>query len=400
MILPDAAWRHRPGLDRLLEALGAGEGGARFVGGAVRDTVLGQAVKDVDIATPHAPLDVLARLKAAGIKAVPTGVDHGTVTAVLDGWPVEVTTLRRDVDTDGRHATVAFTDDWREDAARRDFTINALYADPASGRIFDYFSGLDHLHIGLIRFIGNAEDRIAEDHLRILRFFRFFARYGRGEIDTAGYAACAKHANSLKALSRERIADEMMKLLALDAPVDAVRRMVEGGILTPVLPEIGAAGVDRLSLLIARERAAGIEGSAARRLAALVRSGAGEAVAARLKLSTRLRKRVALAQGKPPSPLAGPEALAYRAGTEGAIDLILLDPAVDAGVAKQLLGWERPALPFGGGYLVELGLSAGPRIARAYQAVEDQWIGEGFPGGSRPAEIAAQIVSKFQRAVQ
>ena len=171
--LPDMPWRHRPGLGGLLGALDAPAGKARFVGGAVRDSLLGLPVNDVDIATTLDPHAVVDRLKDAGIKAVPTGIDHGTVTAILPDGPVEITTLRRDVSTDGRRATVAYTDDWWEDAARRDFTVNALYADPVSGAISDYFGGLDDLKARRLRFIGDAAARIAEDHLRILRYFRF-----------------------------------------------------------------------------------------------------------------------------------------------------------------------------------------------------------------------------------
>ncbi len=257
LTLADAEWRHRPGLDRLAAVLGAREGTARFVGGAVRDTRLGLPVADIDIATRHAPDAVLALLRDARIKAVPTGLAHGTVTAVLEGGPVEVTTLRRDVSTDGRHAVVAFTDDWREDAARRDFTINALYADPISGQIYDYFGGLADLDARHVRFIGDPYQRIAEDHLRILRFFRFLARFGDAA-DPAGLEACAERANDLMALSRERIADELLKLLVAKGAVRIVGLMVERGILAPVLPEIEADGVDRLAYLAAREAEAGV----------------------------------------------------------------------------------------------------------------------------------------------
>ena len=180
----------------------------------------------------------MARLEAARIKAVPTGIEHGTITAVSDGHPFEITTLRRDVSTDGRRATVAFTDDWKEDAARRDFTINALSADPVTGEIFDYFGGLDDLEGRHIRFIGDPLKRIAEDHLRILRFFRFHARFGRGEPDAAALDACTARANDLMALSRERIADELIKLLGMDDPSATVAIMLERGILKPVLAEI------------------------------------------------------------------------------------------------------------------------------------------------------------------
>ena len=180
-------------------------------------------------------------------KAVPTGIEHGTVTAVSDGHPFEITTLRRDVTTDGRRATVAFTDDWKEDAARRDFTINALSADPQTGDVFDYFGGKEDLVARRVRFIGEPLERIAEDHLRILRFFRFHARFGLGEPDTAGLMACAQRANDLMALSRERIADELLKLLAVEDPTPTVAIMLDHGVLRPVLPEIATTAVSRLA---------------------------------------------------------------------------------------------------------------------------------------------------------
>ena len=234
--LDAAKWRKRRGMARLLKALAASEGQTRYVGGAVRDDLLDLPVNDVDLATRLQPNDVVSRLEAAKIKAVPTGIDHGTVTAVSDGHPFEITTLRRDVSTDGRRATVAFTDDWKEDAARRDFTINALSADPMTGEIFDYFGGLTDLANRHIRFIGDPLMRIAEDHLRILRFFRFHARFGRGEPDQAALDACAARANDLMALSRERIADELLKLLAVEDPSPTVGIMLQRNILRPVLP--------------------------------------------------------------------------------------------------------------------------------------------------------------------
>jgi poly(A) polymerase len=253
----------------LIAALGGGEQ-TRFVGGAIRDTLLGLPVSDVDLATRLQPNEVIERLRAARIKAVPTGIAHGTITAVSAGTPVEVTTLRRDVATDGRRATVEFTNDWMEDAARRDFTINALYAEPGTGEVQDYFEGQADLENRLVRFIGDPLTRIAEDHLRILRFFRFHARFGRDEPDAAGLEACAARANDLMALSRERIADELLKLLGLPEPGMTVRLMVERGIFRPFLPEVDEAGVERLGRLASRERAAGAKPDGLRRLAALL----------------------------------------------------------------------------------------------------------------------------------
>jgi poly(A) polymerase len=215
-LLPKAPWTARQDLAALVRALG--HENIRWVGGAVRDTLLGADVKDIDAATSLRPEDVVAACKEAGLKTVPTGIEHGTVTVVLSGGPVEVTTLRHDVSTDGRRATVAFAQDWREDAARRDFTINALYADPETLEIFDYFGGLEDLKDRRVRFIGDAHQRIREDHLRILRYFRFRARIGAGDPDAAAEQACADLAATLKGLSRERIGMETMNLLALPDP--------------------------------------------------------------------------------------------------------------------------------------------------------------------------------------
>ncbi len=255
--LPHADWMTRPGLDRLATALGADEGAARYVGGAVRDTLLGLAVSDIDVATVHPPQDVVRRLQAAGIKAVPTGIAHGTITAVADGTVVEVTTLRHDVTTDGRHAEVAFTEDWQADAARRDFTMNALYADMHTCRLHDYFGGVADLRAGRVRFIGDPLRRIAEDHLRILRFFRFLARFGDSP-DAAGLDACIARANDLMALSRERIADELLKLLVARDAVAVLRLMTAHSIWRPVLPELDLAAVERLAALSAAEAEAGL----------------------------------------------------------------------------------------------------------------------------------------------
>ena len=257
-----AEWMARADLAALVAALGAGN--VRWVGGAVRDTLLGHPVKDIDAASPLTPDEVMARLTAAGIRHVPTGLDHGTVTAVLPGGPVEITTLRKDVSTDGRRATVAFSDDWREDAARRDFTINALYADPQTGEIFDWFDGLADLEARRVRFIGGARERICEDHLRILRYYRFHARFG-ATIDKEAEKACVELAPMLKGLSRERVGWELLALLALPDPVDTVRRMHESGVLDVVLPEAAGQATSALAALVQAENAADRRGLPAAR---------------------------------------------------------------------------------------------------------------------------------------
>jgi len=396
--LPTAPWREREGLAELLVGLGSREGLIRFVGGAVRDTLCGTEVKDVDCATPLPPEQVIDRIRAAGFKAVPTGVLHGTVTAILPSGPIEVTTLRHDVETDGRHAVVAFTDDWQADAARRDFTINALSADPIDGAIHDYFGGLDDLASGTVRFIGTPLDRIAEDHLRILRFFRFHARFGRGVPDPAALAACIDRANDLMALSRERIADELTKLLGVADPVATVRLMLDSGIFRPILPEIDGDGVDRLSRLVEREHLASVPADPLRRLGALLplEGSAAAGVAQRLKMSRAAARRL---EQTAVTIDEAPRAIAYRFGIEVATDLLLRGPASEGDLAAglaSLAGWERPRLPISGGDLIARGLKPGPRVAATLQAIERRWIAEDFPDAAR---VEALVDEELRRAL-
>lgn len=395
-LLPPAPWRERPGLAALCAALDAAQGGARFVGGVVRDTLLDLPVADIDIATRLAPQAVIERVRGAGLKAVPTGLAHGTITAVLPDGPVEVTTLRRDVSTDGRRATVAFTDDWREDAARRDFTINALYADPLTGALHDYFGGLDDLAARRVRFIGDPLARIAEDHLRILRFFRFSARFA-ASVDAAGLAACTERANDLMALSRERIADELLKLLVATHASETVALMIAQGIFRPMLPEISRA--ERLARVSAFEQASGLAPSAIRRLAALLPDdpALGDSIGARLKLSNAQRKRLISALDP---ALAPPRALAYQLGTEGAADRLALHAGATAAEQWQAIAdWPVPRLPLSGGELVAKGLSKGPDVARTLRAIEARWIAEDFPGPERFALIRDTAVAQALAAL-
>ena len=394
LTLPDAPWRHRAGLSDLAALLGPDQ--ARYVGGAVRDTLLGLAVNDIDIATPLEPAEVMARLKGAGIKVVPTGIAHGTVTAVLPDGPIEVTTLRHDLETDGRHATVAFTDDWQADAARRDFTINALYADPFTGALFDYFGGRTDLAANRVRFIGDPLQRIAEDHLRILRFFRFHARFGDTP-DAAGLAACTARANDLMALSRERIAAELLKLLVAPGAVATVALMVDRGILVPVIPEIDAAGAARLARVAAAERAAGLPPQPIRRLAALLPNdpAIGEAVGARLKLSNADRKRLASALHDDLEP---PRPLAYRLGADLALDRWLLHADQPLEGAIVIRDWPVPRLPLTGGAIVARGIAKGPDVARLLRTIEARWIEEEFPGAARVDQLADEIVAGWLRS--
>lgn len=386
--LPAADWTRREDLAALVAALG--QGNARYVGGAVRDTLLDLPVKDIDIATTLVPQDVIARLDAAGIRNVPTGIEHGTVTAVLAGGPVEITTLRHDVSTDGRRATVAFAQDWREDAARRDFTINALYADPVTREIADWFGGLADLADRRVRFIGDARERIREDHLRILRYFRFQARFGSLPADREAEEACAQLASTLKGLSRERIGMETMNLLGLPDPAPTVARMQELGVLAQFLPE---AQPDALTALIAHEQAQGIAPDPLRRLAALLPAdpGTAEQVAARFRLSTAQKKRLITAASR--KDQADPRTLAYRLGRNEAVDRLLLT----GGAISPLEGWDVPRFPLKGGEIVARGIDAGPDVARLLRIVEDRWIAEGFPERERVLEILDETLGPPDR---
>lgn len=382
-----ADWMARDDLVELVAALGPDN--ARYVGGAVRDSLLGQPVKDIDMATSLLPEEVMQRLWNAKIRHVPTGIEHGTVTAVLPGGPVEITTLRHDVATDGRRATVAFATDWREDAARRDFTINALYADPVSGEIFDWFGGLADLAARRVRFIGDAHQRIREDHLRILRYFRFQARFGTQPADAEAEAACSELAPTLKGLSRERVGMEMMNLLGLPDPAPTVVRMAELGVLEVILPE---ARPEALPALVAAEQAQGAAPDAIRRLAALLPAqvSLAEHVASRFRLSGAQKKRLAAAAARC-AEAAEPRALAYRLGIESAMDRVLIAGAD----ASPLTGWAIPTFPLKGGQIVARGVGAGPEVARLLRRVEDRWIAEGFPDAARvsallDAELADQ----------
>jgi poly(A) polymerase len=396
--LPDANWRNADGLQQVIAALHDEHGGPRIVGGAVRDTLLGLDVADVDLATTLLPEMVIDRLESARIKAVPTGLDHGTVTAVAEGKNYEITTLRRDVATDGRRAVVAFATDWKEDAARRDFTINALYTDPRTGEIFDYFGGLQDLAAGIIRFIGDADQRISEDFLRILRYFRFLARYGHGEVNADALRACAKGAHGLTALSRERIAQELTRLLSLANPVSAVELMVENGIFAPFLPELSGSASIALRRLVEREGRHNQPVSLPARILTLLPRDAVavDKVAARLKLSNRLRESLAKRLNPSEPTVTNIRAIAYRSSIDSARDVAMLF-AGDANLPEclaKLDDWAIPKIGLKGGDLIALGLPAGPLVAKALQAVEAKWVAEDFPPHERQGKIAAQLVAE------
>ena len=389
--LSEAEWTRRPGLAALTNALGAEN--IRWVGGAVRDGLLGVAAHDVDCATLLMPAEVIARAGRAGIRTVPTGIEHGTITAILKDGPVEVTTLRRDVATDGRRATIAFAQDWPEDAARRDFTINALYAHPETLHIQDYFGGRDDLAAGRVRFIGDARQRIAEDHLRILRYYRFQTRFG-ADIDPAAEDACADLAHTLKGLSRERIAAELLALLALPDPHATIVRMRQRGVLGVILPEACPPQIVALAHTISAERQHAIAPDPVRRLAALLPPSpdVAETVAARLRLSKAQRTRLVSAAGRSADDTHSPRMLAYRLSLPLAMDRLLLT----GGDASALHDWTVPLFPLKGGAIVARGITAGPSVARILQTVEARWVAEGFPDSAR---IETMLTEELARPI-
>ncbi len=382
-------------LARVLEALnGAGEE-TRLVGGAVRDLALGSPVLDLDLATTAAPDEVIRRAQTAGFKVALTGVAHGTVTVIVEGRPIEATTLRQDVETDGRRAKVAFGRDFSADARRRDFTINALSLG-ADGTVHDYVGGLEDLAAGRVRFIGDADERIREDYLRTLRFFRLSARYARGALDAEGLSAAIRARAGLARLSRERVRAELMKLLAAPRAGDVVQTMGECGFLEPILGGLAYPG--RLGRLIAIETARGRQGDAVLRLAAL---GAAipedaERLRDRLRLANAEYDRTASAAAvlvglhgisAPPSR-NDLRVLLFSAGREAARDALALAEAESgsssadaafAGADRFLAEAPEPKLPFSGADLIARGVAAGPPVGRALRALEALWVRAGFP---------------------
>jgi len=380
-------WMISPETRAVMDALGE----ARFVGGVVRNSLMGREVSDIDIATPLTPDEVTKRLEAVKLKAVPTGVEHGTVTAISNGRPYEVTTLRRDVSTDGRRAVVAFTTDWAEDAQRRDFTMNALYAD-ATGEVFDTVGGVADLKAGRVRFVGDPVTRIREDFLRILRLFRFHAWYGKSEIDKPALQACAAEKAGLRQLSGERIAKEMLKLLAAEDPVPVLRSMAATGILSEVLP--GELNIVRLERLVAIDGTNFFQPDAILRLAALLpdRAAGAHEIADRWKLSNADRDRLADIAGntdKIVSYLSIKEVrkLLYKLGTARFKDRVSLkwaeDPKETNFVQWRALlamadAWQRPKFPLDGGNVMAAGVPQGPLIGKILTEVEEWWIDSDF----------------------
>ena len=395
-----APWMTAPGTRAVVDALTAGGADVRFVGGCVRDALQGRKSNDIDIGTPDPPERVLALLKDAGLESrtVPRGIEHGTVTALAGGSRYEITTLRRDERTDGRHAEIAFTDDWQEDAARRDFTINAMSAAP-DGTLFDYFGGQEDLEAGRVRFVGDPATRIAEDHLRILRFFRFRAWYGRGEPDATALDACKVAARTIPSLSGERVQAEMLKLLAAPDPLPATEAMRETGVLAYLLPE--APRTDRLARLIVIEGGVG-ESDPVRRLGVLLAdAAAAHEVAARWRLGSGDAARLADLCA-PPAPLSPDldrrtqRRRLYRLGRALFRDLVLLAWSKETegesetawrAMLETAAAWEEPALPVTGADVLACGVESGPAVGRLLFAVEAWWKDRDF-APDRPAALA------------
>ena len=382
-----------PHLQAVMAALD-GEGRAtRIVGGAVRDALLGRPVADADLATIFPPGEVVARAAAAGLKTVPTGIEHGTVTVIARGRPFEVTTLRSDVETDGRRAIVRYTSDWAEDAARRDFTMNALYCDLA-GEVLDPVGGLADIRAGRVRFIGDAADRIREDYLRILRFFRFFARYGRGRPDAEALKACARLKAGVSTLSAERVWAELKRLLSAPDPGRALLWMRTTEVLQKALPE--SWGIDAIPRLVAAEAAEGWPPDALLRLEAILPPHRArlDALAERLRLSraeaARLRAWADAPEIDPATTESDLSKLLYRAGESGILDRLrhALAREVRAGNTdsaarlRMLLrfagSWKRPVFPLAGKDMVGAGMKPGPDVGTRLKALEDRWVESNF----------------------
>ncbi|WP_438726100.1 CCA tRNA nucleotidyltransferase [Parasphingorhabdus sp. DH2-15] len=394
------AWQERNDLIDFCKLLdgNAGSGtNARLVGGVVRDALLGVQAADIDLATKLLPQNVMRIAKSAGLSAIPTGIAHGTVTVVLAQGTVEVTTLRRDVSTDGRHATIVFSDDWQEDAARRDFTFNAFYAVPENGALYDYFDGQNDLDAGIVRFIGDARERINEDYLRIMRYFRFHARYGQGPLDQSTLALCAELAPRLQGLSRERIAQELLRLIMMPEPISTMKAMQDAGIWEFIIPEINKEGIERLEETLQRGRAENITVIAMSRLAALLASGKDvpAKVAAALRLSRKQQKTLTLLCSSDAQQADDIVSLAYFHGSEMALQIALLKGSQSAlHTAKHYLaGWIKPVFPIGGRDIINAGVEPGPQISALLQKGEKQWLKQNCPEINDIPDYIAKFIS-------
>ena len=402
----DAAWLAEAPLSDLLAVLDRAGEEARVVGGAVRNALLGEPLGDIDIATTALPDEVTRRVQAAGLKAVPTGIEHGTLTVVAAGRPFEVTTLREDVETFGRRATVAYGRDWKRDAERRDFTMNALSAS-RDGIVHDYVGGLADITARRVRFIGDAGQRIAEDYLRILRFFRFHAAYGEGALDPEGLAACIAARGGLERLSRERIRMELLKLLMARRAAPALAAMTEAGLLEQVLG--GVPLLASFANMVKLERGLALEPDTVRRLGALGISVVEDAerLRERLRLTNAEYERLAsVADGWWQISREWDESmgrvLLYRLGRERFADRVLLawtrspDGAADRSwraLATLPARWIAPSLPFKAADFIARGVPKGPRLGLVLRAAEEAWIAAGFPDDAAALAAIADAAS-------
>lgn len=387
---PNLNWSDVVGLEAVVSALDPhGEGCVRLVGGCVRDRLLGLPVADFDCATTLSPEAVIAALETAGLKAIPTGLAHGTVTALSSGKTFEVTTLRHDIATDGRHATVAFTDDWPEDAKRRDFTINALYSDPRTGAVFDPVGGLTDLTPPYVRFIGDAGTRIKEDYLRILRYFRFFARFGAATPDPDAMTACAFHAKALMTLSRERVAQELLRIFGAANPSFALEAMERIHLFDSVLPEYIHGSDKAIAGLLNHERRLAVAPSPLRRLATAmpVDQRTLKSFAKRMKLSNATTSHL-LTLAAARAAMGGMDdaaikRLIYAYGKAEALDAVLIEGGalITAEQWQQWQAWPIPAFPIKGRDLIAKGIAPGPMISEKLRQIETNWIAAGFPSG-------------------
>lgn len=398
--LDPEAWLTDSATVAVFDALEVGGADVRFVGGCVRDALAKRPVKDIDIGTPDMPEKIMAMLEARGIKSIPTGLQHGTVTAVVAGRTFEITTLRKDVETDGRRAVVAFTDDWIVDSSRRDFTINAMSAN-RGGDVYDYHEGIPDLAHGRIRFIGRAEDRIQEDYLRILRYFRFYALMGRPPYDEAAFAGCRKFAEKLSTISAERIRHELMRTLSATEPAEAFLMMRHAHVLDVILPEATDIGTLRTASWLETRGIVlpGLQADPVRRLGALL-GGTSEigTVSARLRLSNRESARLGgmlkvLPAMKLPNDRAATRRLMHKMGAESVADAALVSwarrlseigklPSKESTARREQLetafSWKAPVLPIDGTDVQSIGIPHGPKVGSILRAVEDWWAEDDF----------------------
>ncbi len=405
--LRDAAWLREGVVARLLALLDRDGEEARVVGGAVRNALLDMPVEEVDVATTAVPEEVMRRVERAGCKAVPTGIAHGTVTVILEHTPVEVTTLREDVETFGRKARVAFGRDWRADAARRDFTINALSA-RADGTVFDYVGGLADIAARRVRFIGDPRQRIAEDYLRILRFFRFQAWFGEGAPDAQGLSACVASRAGLDTLSRERVRMELMKLLVAPRATATLAAMAESGLLGMVLGGVPLlAGFENMAKV---EAAIGVAPDPVRRLGALgvLITEDAERLAERLRLANAETERLLALEGwrriDPANGEPKARALLYRLGAQSYVDRVLVAWARSAARAADATWsalamlpqrWTVPAFPLKAADLFRRGMAAGPAVGAALRKAEAAWIAADFPGDGAVLDAIADDAARM-----